>query len=168
MHIAFLQSLVPFTVFRNTITTNGYRRSISRIRVVIKGDNCCLFALGFTFRRDLVPEGKSQNQDSAHRLPDRHALAQNGDGDHYGYQRIDVTENGGLLSGQFFQGGEIQAVGDTGVDQSHDQQIHPAGAAEIAQGDTAGEGHIGDQHQNGREKLQESPVDPFHIFDELV
>ena len=101
-------------------------------------------------------------------MPEVHGFAQDGDGDDYGYQRVDVAEDGGFLAGELLQGGEVHAVGDAGVYKTHDEKIDPADSIHAAQGNTAGEGHVGHQNQNGGQKLQEGAVDAFHIFDEFV
>ena len=54
------------------------------------------------------------------------------------------------------------------MDESHDQQIPPAGAVQHGKIHPPGGQNIGHQYRNRRQKLQKGPLDACHTFDKLI
>ena len=77
-----------------------------------------------------IPKSKAQNQDAADYLQERHAFTENGDGNENGNQRIDVAQDRGFLTAQIFQSGEIQAVGNTCMEETYNQKTNPTGGVQ--------------------------------------
>lgn len=79
-----------------------------------------------------------------------------------------VAQKCGFLSGQLPQRRKIETICNAGMEKAHHQKADPPAAGQRSQRHAAGAGHIRDQDNNGRSKLQKGSLYPRHAFDKLI
>ena len=65
-------------------------------------EKVCLFPLIYSIQ--FIPQGETQDHQSAHQLLPAQGFPQDQNADDHSHQRVNITENGSLLSGQLLQG----------------------------------------------------------------
>ena len=116
----------------------------------------------------LVPQGEAEDEDSADYLGGTDGFAEDKYAHQHGDKGVTVAENGGLLTGHIFQGGEIEAVADARVHHAHNGEEQPAAAVHGGKGDALGGKYIGQKHRSGGQKLHKRPLDTRNAPDEFV